>query len=359
MASTIQIKRGSGVPGSLSEGELAVDVGAQVLYVGNTSGVLELARNTIDGLDLSDGSNTITIQATAGTETYTLSLPVNDGEPNQFLQTNGTGALTWATPGGGGNVSASASPSDGQIAVWVDGTTIEGDAALSFDTTTDTLSVGATNDGTLTIGGITIVDNGGAGAVSLSGINSLDATTETTIENAIDTLSNLTSASSLATIGTITSGTWNGSVIGVQYGGTGLATVGANELVTGNGTGALTSESNLTFDGTTLSVTGDVNITGDFSVAGNTTITETTTVSIEDSMLKLASNNTVSDSVDIGFYGVYEDSGTKYAGIFRDADQGTGVFKVWGGITSEPGVTVNFGQGGLVQLDAIIDGGSY
>ena len=45
--------------------------------------------------------------------------------------------------------------------------------------------------------------------------------------------------------------------IGVVDGGTGLGSVGANQLLTGNGTSALTSESNLTFDGTsTLEVRG-------------------------------------------------------------------------------------------------------
>ena len=42
--------------------------------------------------------------------------------------------------------------------------------------------------------------------------------------------------------------------IGVVDGGTGLATVGSNQLLTGNGTSALTSESNMTFDGTDLAI---------------------------------------------------------------------------------------------------------
>ena len=37
--------------------------------------------------------------------------------------------------------------------------------------------------------------------------------------------------------------------LGVAHGGTGLSTVGNNQILTGNGTGALTSEANLTFDG--------------------------------------------------------------------------------------------------------------
>jgi hypothetical protein len=49
-----------------------------------------------------------------------------------------------------------------------------------------------------------------------------------------------------------------GDTIGISFGGTGLATVGSNQLLTGNGTSALTSESNLTFDGTILKATGDL-----------------------------------------------------------------------------------------------------
>jgi len=60
--------------------------------------------------------------------------------------------------------------------------------------------------------------------------------------------------------------------VGIVDGGTGLATVGSNQLLTGNGTSALTSESNLTFDGSTLTVTADQHITaGKALVVGGTT----------------------------------------------------------------------------------------
>ena len=77
---------------------------------------------------------------------------------------------------------------------------------------------------------------------------------ETYFETALDTLNNVTSASSLATVGTITSGTWNADVIGVQYGGTGAATLTSNSLLTGNGTSAVQAEANITYDGTTFGV---------------------------------------------------------------------------------------------------------
>lgn len=357
MASTIQIKRGSGTPGSLSYGELGVDTENKILYVGNTGGsVIELARNTIDGVDISDGANTITLAATPGTITYTNYLPPTLGANGQFLQTDGNGNLTWSTPVGSGDVSKVGTPADNQVGVWTGDGTIEGDAALTFDTTSDTLSIGATNDGTLVIGGVTIIDNGGASTVSLNNINSIDATTEATIEAAIDTLANLTSASSLATVGTITTGVWNGTAVTVPYGGTGATSLTSNAILTGNGTDPIQAESNLTFDGTTLTLTGDFTMTGDLVVNGNTTINETTTVSIEDSLIKLASNNVNTDTVDSGWYSVYGPT-PNYAAIIRDATDG--IFKVWAGLTTEPGATANFGEGALAQLDAVIDGGSY
>ena len=90
---------------------------------------------------------------------------------------------------GGGDVSASGTPADGQIGVWTDATTIEGDSALTFDTTTDTLVIAVS--GKINFGGVTILDDS-SGTTTLSNIDALDATTEATIEAAIDTLTNLT-----------------------------------------------------------------------------------------------------------------------------------------------------------------------
>lgn len=48
-------------------------------------------------------SGTVTIQPAAIAGTYALTLPTDDGTPNQVLQTNGSGILSWATVGGGGS----------------------------------------------------------------------------------------------------------------------------------------------------------------------------------------------------------------------------------------------------------------
>jgi hypothetical protein len=60
--------------------------------------------------------------------------------------------------------------------------------------------------------------------------------------------------------GTITSGTWNGGVIGVAYGGTGSTSLTTNAVLLGNGTGAIQS-SVMTYTASTLGVL-NVNITG-------------------------------------------------------------------------------------------------
>jgi hypothetical protein len=55
---------------------------------GTTKGVMNFAGNT---------SGVVTIQPQAAAGTYTLTLPTTAGTSNQFLQTDGTGTLTWAT----------------------------------------------------------------------------------------------------------------------------------------------------------------------------------------------------------------------------------------------------------------------
>ncbi len=63
----------------------------------------------------------------------------------------------------------------------------------------------------------------------------------TKIENSTTSVEAITTLANLATIGTITSGTWHGTIIVPTYGGTGSSTLSANELFVGNGTGNVLS----------------------------------------------------------------------------------------------------------------------
>lgn len=63
------------------------------------------------------------------------------GADGTFLKSNGaTSAPSFAVPAGSGDVSKVGTPVNNQLAVWTGDGTIEGDASLTFDTTTDTLA---------------------------------------------------------------------------------------------------------------------------------------------------------------------------------------------------------------------------
>jgi len=59
----------------------------------------------------------------------------------------------------------------------------------------------------------------------------------------------------LSSTGVITTAIWNGATVGVPYGGTGLTTLATGLIPYGNGTGAFSSNSGFTFDGTNLLIT--------------------------------------------------------------------------------------------------------
>ncbi len=68
----------------------------------NGTGVVEIRGNTNAGaitFNCENNSHGVTIRGPAhsANATYTLTLPVNDGDANQFLQTDGSGVTSWAT----------------------------------------------------------------------------------------------------------------------------------------------------------------------------------------------------------------------------------------------------------------------
>lgn len=111
------------------------------------------------------------------------------GADGTFLKSNGAAvAPTFATPAGSGDVSKVGTPVNNQVGVWTGDGTIEGDASLTWDGTSFNI---ATAKNFQIAGGTVLAD--AAGTLTLSGIDAIDATTEATIEAAIDTLANLTS----------------------------------------------------------------------------------------------------------------------------------------------------------------------
>ena len=80
--------------------------------------------------------------------------------------------------------------------------------------------------------GASIPFSDSSGALTLQNVDAIDATTETTLEAAIDSLANLTQ------VGTIAAGTWNATPITSAYGGTGLTSHGSSgQILVSTGSG--------------------------------------------------------------------------------------------------------------------------
>jgi len=90
----------------------------------------------------------------------------------------------------------------------------------------------------------------------------------------------------------------------------------------------------------------NLTLSGNLTVNGTTTNVSSTTVTIDDPLFALADNNSA-DSVDIGWYGKYVDSGTKYSGLFRDASDSDmwKLFATTGNSNAAPSTTVDTTSG--------------
>ena len=136
---------------------------------------------------------------------------------------------------------------------------------------------------------------------------------------------------------------------------------GSNDTVT-VGTDTLTFEGTANEIETTVSdnkinigFPTNVTISGNLTVSGTTTTVSSTTVNVADSMLALATGNNSSDSIDIGFYGLYDDSGSQdeYSGLFRDA--GDQKWKLFKNLQAAPTTTVDTSGTGYAVATLIAD----
>ena len=146
---------------------------------------------------------------------------------------------------------------------------------------------------------------------------------------------------------------------GVSFDGTGnitlSTTIAANSVALGTDTtgnyvstiSGTTNEIEVSGSGSetatvTIGLPDDVTIAGNLTVNGTTTTVNSDTLSVTDPLIKLAKANSGADSLDIGFYGLYDTSGSQdlYAGLFRDAND-SGKFKLFKDLQVEPTTTVN------------------
>jgi hypothetical protein len=123
----------------------------------------------------------------------------------------------------------------------------------------------------------------------------------------------------------------------------GNLTVGGNEIKASDGTTAITLSS------------ANVTIAGNLTVSGTTTTVNSTTLSVTDPLIVLAQDNSSSDAVDIGFYGLYDSTGSQdlYAGLFRDSTDGK--FRLFKDLQSAPTTTVDVAGTGYTVATLVAD----
>jgi len=171
-------------------------------------------------------------------------------------------------------------------------------------------------------------------------------------------LSDATNYPTSSLTGTITNAQLAGSISNDKLAGSIANAKLANSSITvtdGSTSTATALGGTITFSGTanevevaessgtiTIGLPDNVTIAGNLTVSGTTTEVSSTTINVADPLLSMATNNNSADAVDIGFYGLYDTSGSQdlYAGLFRDASD-SGKFKLFKDNQAEPTTTVN------------------
>lgn len=114
-----------------------------------------------------------------------------------------------------------------------------------------------------------------------------------------------------------------------------------------------------------VTIGDDLTVTGDLIVNGSSTTVTTANLAVTDNLISMAKDNTGGDSVDIGFYGTYASSGTKYAGLARDRSRSDNAFVLFQDITGAPSTEVSYSASNHASLvcgailEATIDGGTW
>lgn len=235
MANALRIKRraatsGTGAPSSLLNGELAFNenVNDKILYYGYGDSGTNNVSSSIIAIGGEGAFVTLsTAQTISGNKTYTGTLDFSGATIATFETT--------------GNVTVGGSLTVNGTTTTVNSTTLNVD-----DKNIELGSVATPTDTTADGGGITLK---GATDKTINWVNSTDAWTfsehidlasgkafyinGTSVLNSTTLGANVVN-SSLTSVGTISTGTWNGTAIGAAYGGTGLTAV-VNGLLKGDG----------------------------------------------------------------------------------------------------------------------------
>ena len=204
---------------------------------------------------------------------------------------------------------------------------LTGNDQITMDAHASTLTNKTIDLASNTVTGSLAEFNSALQSESFAGLAATQTLTNKTISGSDNTLSNIGNSSLSNSAITVSDGS---NTTAVALGGTMTFSGTSNEVEVSESSGTVT-----------IGLPANVTISGDLTVSGNTTTVNTATLAVEDPLINLATGNNSSDAVDIGFYGLYDTSGSQdlYAGIFRDA--GDGKFKLFKDNQAAPTTTVN------------------
>ena len=106
---------------------------------------------------------------------------------------------------------------------------------------------------------------------------------------------------------------------------------------------------------TNPTIGGNLTVSGNLTVAGTSTSVNSTNLEVNDPLFKMGANNDSSDAIDLGFYGLYDTSGSQdlFSGLFRDANDGK--WKLFKDSQTEPTTTVDTTATGYATATLVAD----
>jgi len=346
----------SQVPGSQNVFNTIAVSGQDNVVADGATDTLTFAAGTNITLTTTAGSDTVTIAASSSSSTVTVTDNENTNENNLISFVAGAATATGAH-GLEMDGDLHYNPSTGRLTATQLAGTLQ-TAAQTAITSVGALDGGSitSNFGSINVGSSTITTSGvvtaggftiGSAAITEAELEILDGAAVTTAElNIID-------GNTAATGTTLADGDRvvvndNGTMVQVAltdfetYFESVLDTLSSVTTVGVLNAGSITSGfGSIDVGSSAITTTGTITA-GNMTVTGTTTTLNTATITVEDPLMALASGNNAADAVDIGFYGLYDTSGSQdlYAGLFRDAND-SGKWKLFKDLQATPTTTVN------------------
>ena len=293
----------------------------------------------------------------------------NDAANTVNSFTAGTGEIS-------ANTITSATLTSGRVPLVSTAGLIVDDSNLTYNTSTDVLTLGGATDASSTTTGTLIVTGGVGVAKKLYVGTDLNVTANTTLSGTTESTSTTTGALKTAGGLGVVKNVYVGGIVDVANttqstsvssgalivdGGAGIAKnlyVGGIVDVTDTTQSTSVTTGALIVDGgagiaKNMYVGGDMQVTGNITILGSNSAISTTQINIEDNMLQIANNN-VANTVDVGFFGQYSDgAGNVHSGFFRDASDGT--WKLFKDYNVEPSTTIDVSANGFAYANLIVD----